>query len=283
MKDVNLLTSNGVNVQKSLELFGTIEKYNTTMETFLKTIGENLNKLKTYKEASDMPKYAVLVHAIKSEARYFGFDLLADMAYQHELESKASNIEYITNNFNSLENEIKKAISLMTQYFSSSASTNNVTDGIKNDNPKKEGFLSKLFGKKTKEKKLVSKYNKILVVDDSDTIRNYIKSIFKDEFEVILASDGEEALTIIEKNPDMRLLGMLLDLSMPNVDGFSVLDYLKTRDLFSKIPVCIITSTDINEINQRASEYPIIDILNKPFNEKDIKEKIEKIIKSNTN
>jgi response regulator RpfG family c-di-GMP phosphodiesterase len=65
---------------------------------------------------------------------------------------------------------------------------------------------------------------------------------------------------------------------MPNVDGFFVLDILKEKDLFKKIPVCVITGNSIEEIDEYVMKYPVIDILKKPFNEKDIKARVEKFI-----
>ena len=74
MRDVNLLISNGVDVNKSLELFGDMATYDETVEEFLKGVDEKLNYLKQYKEASDMTNYAIYAHSLKSDARYLGFN-----------------------------------------------------------------------------------------------------------------------------------------------------------------------------------------------------------------
>ena len=63
MKDVNLLTSNGVNVEKSLELFGDMETYNDTLHDFLSEVEGKLAKIKSFKEIADMSNYAILVHS----------------------------------------------------------------------------------------------------------------------------------------------------------------------------------------------------------------------------
>ena len=73
---------------------------------------------------------------------------------------------------------------------------------------------------------------------------------------------------------------MLLDLNMPNVNGFAVLDYFKENGLFAKIPVSIITGEDSKENVNRAFTYPIIDVLSKPFNERDIKRVLDKTLAS---
>ena len=71
---------------------------------------------------------------------------------------------------------------------------------------------------------------------------------------------------------------MLLDLNMPNVNGFEVLEYFRTNSLFTKIPVSIITGEDSRENIERAFTYPIADVLSKPFNERDVKRVVEKTI-----
>jgi FOG: CheY-like receiver len=256
IRDINVLINYGVDIEKCLELFGTIEKYDFTITAFFQTIEKNATDLKSYKEIADMAKYAVVVHSIKSEARYFGFEKLADLSYKHELAAKENDMYFVYNNFDELMNELVGVVTTVGKYL------------------EKETTI--------KENLVVSeKEQSILVVDDSDVIRSFIFSIFNDRFEILSASDGGEALNIIEENKDKKIVGMLLDLEMPNVDGFYVLDILKEQDLFKKIPVCIITGNGIEEIDEYVRNYPIIDILKKPFNEKDVKEKVERFIYSN--
>ena len=92
MKDVNLLVNNGVNVNKALELFGDMATYDDTLVTFLNDAENKLKQIDDYKEKADMANYAILVHSLKSDAKYFGFDKLAELAYDHEMKSKANEI-----------------------------------------------------------------------------------------------------------------------------------------------------------------------------------------------
>ena len=85
--------------------------------------------------------------------------------------------------------------------------------------------------------------------------------------------------TIVQTNG--RIVAMLLDLNMPNVNGFQVLEYFKANNLFDKIPVSIITGLGNEDFIKKAREYPIVDILRKPFNERDIKTVVEKTVKIN--
>ena len=64
----------------------------------------------------------------------------------------------------------------------------------------------------------------LLVVDDSSIITNFVSKIFKDEFNVISAKDGVEAIETIRNNFDKEFVGILLDLNMPRYNGFQVLE-----------------------------------------------------------
>lgn len=245
MKDVNLLINNGVDVNASLELFGDIDTYNETLEDFLNTVDEKIGNMTKYKEESDMKNYAILVHSLKSDARYLGFTKLAELSYNHEMQSKANNDIYVYDNYDELINETNRIIDLVREYLGK--------EKLTRENVVNEKHLDK----------------KILVVDDSDIIRNLLKKMFNDEYEIITADDGQEALDIISKNND--LFGVLLDLNMPNVNGFAVLDYFKQNSLFSKIPVAIITGDDSKETIEKAFTYTIVDVLSKPFNEMNVR------------
>ena len=99
MKDVSILINNGVNVEGSLELFGDIATYDETVVDFLESVDNKLEDINKYKEASDMTNYSILVHSLKSDAKYLGLTVLAEMALNHEMESKNNNINYVYNNY----------------------------------------------------------------------------------------------------------------------------------------------------------------------------------------
>lgn len=119
---------------------------------------------------------------------------------------------------------------------------------------------------------------KILVADDSKIIGNIVTRAFSNEYEVVIAYNGKEALDIIRNNIDDSIIGVLLDLNMPIVDGFAVLDYFKENNLFKRIPVCIITGDVSKDRVDRAFNYDIIDVLAKPFTFESVREEVEKII-----
>ena len=172
-----------------------------------------------YKEASDAYNYAIYAHSLKSDARYLGFTKLAELAYNHEMAGKSNDINYIYNNYDSLINEVKRIVKVVCDYVG-------VRDNI------------------IKEENTVHSDKVILVVDDSDIVQNFIKKIFNNMYEVRTANNGEEALNYIYSDTDNKIIGMFLDLNMPKVNGFQVLDYFDKNNLFQKIPVAVITGVD---------------------------------------
>ena len=121
----------------------------------------------------------------------------------------------------------------------------------------------------------------ILVADDSEVIRIFVKKIFDAEYELAFATNGDEALNIIKEHmEDNRIKAILLDLNMPVKDGFAVLDFLKENDLLSSMPVTIVSGDSSREAIDKAFTYNIVDMLSKPFNEAKIKEVVERTIES---
>ena len=105
----------------------------------------------------------------------------------------------------------------------------------------------------------------ILVVDDSNITRSLIERVYKDQYKILMASNGREAIDIVDTMPEGVIVAILLDLNMPDLDGFAVLDYFKEKDLFNKIPVSIITGDSTKETINRCLSYNIVDILIKLF------------------
>lgn len=257
MKDENFLRSKGVDIDKSLELFGDMETYNLTLNDFLGAISEKIENLEKFKEANDMPNYAILVHSLKSDAKYFGFTKLAEIAYEHEMKSKANNMYYVFDHFDELINEVNNVLTIVGEYLGKIVNVYQV----KSSNTPVSG-------------------DSILVVDDSNIVRVFIDKVFVGVYNVISANDGKEALDYISKD-NGSIKAMLLDLNMPNVNGIEVLEYFKNNSLFSKIPISIITGEDSNDEIEKALTYPVVEVLTKPFNERDIKRVVEKTINSN--
>lgn len=116
---------------------------------------------------------------------------------------------------------------------------------------------------------------KIVIADDSNIILNFLEKILnQNEFEILKAKDGSEAISYLSSN---YIYAILLDLNMPGMNGFEVLNYLKENKFMDEIPVIIITGDDTEETINKTFTYPILDVLNKPFNDKNIERILESI------
>ena len=258
MKDVNILIDGGADINKALELFGEMDMYEATLNDFLAEVEEKLKRIEKYREENNMPSYAIEVHSLKSDARYLGFSTLAELAYQHELKSKENDIMFVYDNYEKLITEARRVINVCKRYLGKE-----IIDDLENAMTQ------------------ATKSEAILVVDDSNIVANFIKKIFNSKYQVITASDGKEAIDEINNDINNKIIVCLLDLNMPNVNGFEVLDYFKKNNLFIKIPVSIITGNDDKDSVDKAFTYPIVDLLTKPFNERDVKRIIDKTINFN--
>ena len=115
----------------------------------------------------------------------------------------------------------------------------------------------------------------IIVADDSKIMQTIIESALSSDFNILKANDGKEAIDMISTNNN--IVGMLLDLNMPEYDGFTTLEYFKENKLFRQIPVSIISGDNTKDTIEKAFTYDIVDMLNKPFSTENIKMAIEKM------
>ena len=109
-------TTNIVNDDIPKELLGDLETYKDMLSDWFKECHNKFEKMKLFKLKHDMPNYAIAVHALKSDSKYFGFDKLAEMSYEHEMKSKANDEEFVDSNFNDLEREFLNITMIVEKY-----------------------------------------------------------------------------------------------------------------------------------------------------------------------
>jgi DNA-binding response OmpR family regulator len=104
---------------------------------------------------------------------------------------------------------------------------------------------------------------KILVVDDESINLQLVTSALKGEYTLFVAENGHEAIDLIGKhNPDL----ILLDVMMPELNGFEVCTIIKSDERYADIPVIFLTALDSHEAVLQGLELGAIDYLIKPFN-----------------
>lgn len=110
----------------------------------------------------------------------------------------------------------------------------------------------------------MGKKNQILVVDDSKFNRTSFGNILKEEYEILEAEDGKDALWILGKNRESIAL-IILDLIMPVMDGFQFLEVKQKIEEYKYIPVIVSTTSDEEENEKRCLESGAWDFLSKTF------------------
>jgi len=118
----------------------------------------------------------------------------------------------------------------------------------------------------------------ILAADDDEDIREMIDVSLSEEFDVETVKDGLEAWEYLEESPDSLPNAVILDVMMPEMDGFSVLDHIRENDGMQDIQVIILTSRSREEDIVRALEAGADDFLAKPFNKSELYGRVQQTL-----
>lgn len=113
---------------------------------------------------------------------------------------------------------------------------------------------------------------KILIADDSATDRLIIKNMLS-EYNTLTACDGQEAMLLIDLHPDIDIL--ILDLNMPKMDGFEILEVLKSNDRYKRLRTIILTVSDEPENEIKGLKMGAVDYIRKPVNFDSLRARIE--------
>ena len=105
---------------------------------------------------------------------------------------------------------------------------------------------------------------KILIVDDSEINRAMLKEILGEGYEYLEAENGLRAIEILRRRTDIALV--LLDLIMPEMDGFDVLRVMQCYAWQEEIPVIVISAAEDTRSVERAYDMGVADYIRRPFN-----------------
>lgn len=108
----------------------------------------------------------------------------------------------------------------------------------------------------------------LLIVDDTEIDRIILKSILCKDFDILEANSGNAAFEFITTRSG-QLDGILLDIAMPNIDGFDVLRFMEDKNV-SHIPVFLVTAEPTRDNVEKAIRYNIAEFIGKPFDREDV-------------
>jgi CheY-like chemotaxis protein len=120
-----------------------------------------------------------------------------------------------------------------------------------------------------------AKVKKVLVVDDDPVVIRLVKELLKTQgYAVETAKDGIDAMLMVQKNkPDL----IILDIMMPELNGYDVLKTLKFQEEYKKIPIILLTARE-QELDKRISQMMGIDYLQKPLDRELFLNKVQQAV-----
>lgn len=119
--------------------------------------------------------------------------------------------------------------------------------------------------------------NKLLIVDDVELNRELLKALFMGKFEMLEAENGEQAEQCLAENRSI-IAAILLDIVMPVKDGFEVLNFMRREDMMKEIPVIMITGDFSSEVQKKAYDLGVSDIISKPFDPDIVRGRVKNIV-----
>jgi DNA-binding response OmpR family regulator len=119
---------------------------------------------------------------------------------------------------------------------------------------------------------------KIYLIDDDDMHLTTAELFLKDEYEIYKAKSGKEALEYMSGNKFVPNV-ILLDIIMPDMDGWNVLKKIKEMDFLKNVPIAFLTSVEDEIEKKRAYKIGIADYITKPFNMMVLKSRIKELLK----
>lgn len=119
--------------------------------------------------------------------------------------------------------------------------------------------------------------NKVLIVDDLEMNREMLEVILEEDYPIVEADDGRKAIEIMEKSQE-DIAVILLDLLMPGMDGYEVLEEMRRRSWLDKVPVLVISAESKVDAERRCFELGVSDFIHKPFDNAIVRNRVKNTV-----
>ncbi|WP_461126995.1 response regulator [Spirosoma aerophilum] len=119
--------------------------------------------------------------------------------------------------------------------------------------------------------------DQIMIVEDSSSVSQVLSLSLADQYQLRLYANGQEAIEALQQGdaPDM----LITDLTMPEVDGFELITYVRKRHSFPDIPILVLSATGDTDTRIRCLELGADQYLTKPFNPKEIRAYVKTLLR----
>ena len=235
-----------LNTELGLSFYdGDVDFYLEIIEAVLEA--DYSKKIQNFYELEDWHNYQILVHSLKSSSKSIGAESLSSKALALENAAKTKDIDFIRDNHKDL----------MQSY------------SILLDN------IRKLFAEPISTTQHAEDTFHILVIDDDKINLKSARKILEEFFQVICLESGKDALSYLQNHiPDL----ILLDIHMPEINGFEVLQKIKDNPQTKDIPVIFLTADTDSETELNSFKAGVMDFIRKPFIPDIMLERINRII-----
>ena len=119
--------------------------------------------------------------------------------------------------------------------------------------------------------------DKVLIIDDMELNRDMLSVILEGEYEIEVAEDGDLGIQKLKVNKD-EIVGVLLDLNMPNKNGYDVLSFMQQEKMIDRIPVLIISAESSSEAENRCLSMGVSDFIRKPFDSATVQRRVRNVV-----
>lgn len=119
--------------------------------------------------------------------------------------------------------------------------------------------------------------NRILIIDDADFNRDLLRALMEDDYEIEEAENGRRAIGILQEKWQ-QTDAVLLDLQMPVMDGYEVIECMRQNGWMKKIPILIITSEHSVDVENKCFQLGVSDFVHKPFDAGLVKNRVQNMV-----
>lgn len=241
---------------------GSEEMYLEILETYLSQRDKYMFGMREYYEKKDWDNFAILVHALKSTSLSIGAKDLSEEAKKMEMAAKAMDVAVIDTGFEELCTHYEGVLNEIQTMVEPTQ-----TEDVPNENVIKRELESESEDRLTEaiitQKHLTYRARKlILVVDDDNINLTMAEKLLSSDYDVRPVSSGSEALAFLETTePDL----ILLDIQMPEMDGFAVMSVIRSHSSYCNIPVIFLTADRSEKTEETCFEMGAVDYIGKPF------------------
>ena len=218
---------------------GDMELYRDMVQMF--RTESKLDEIEKFYKAKDWNNYRILVHSVKSTALSIGASSLSEQAKALETAAKSDDEKYIEDNHRGFAAAYKEMTDKIGAAFGMGGADENADDKADDD-----------------------RNTNIFVVDDNPMNLRVAQSLLGKKYLVETASSGEDAMKLLSSDGNHTDL-ILLDIHMPDEDGFDVIKKLKSDSKLSDIPVIFLTADDDQNAETEGFKAGAMDFIRKPF------------------